>query len=72
MEKAFRKGLNDTKVRHKEAVRNEIWQVLGLGATCRQLFNAYADGQKPLDVEAYHKIDKIFKRYGVPQPWGKA
>lgn len=70
MIKAFRKGLREVRSKDVAKVREEIREVLGIGKSSRALLAKYIDGKMPLEVERYHAINDIFKRYGINNPWG--
>lgn len=67
--RSFRKGLAELKVKDAPAVKEEIKGILGI--TTKQSFARYADGKAPtLDVDKARRIEEVFARYGVFEPWG--
>lgn len=67
--KAFRKGLRNLKYKDYLPVKREIFRILGVSA--RQTFNAYADGERELDIDKYNRIAELFRANGVSDCWGK-
>lgn len=67
--KAFRKGLRELKYKDYLPVKREIFRILGISA--RQTFNAYADGERELDIDKYNSIAELFRINGVDDCWGK-
>lgn len=67
--KAFRKGLRELKYKDYLPVKREIFRILGISA--RQTFNAYADGERELDIDKYNSIEELFRINGVDDCWGK-
>jgi hypothetical protein len=69
--RSFRKGLAELKVKDVQTVKSGIKDILGVGS--KQSFARYADGKAPtLDVDKARRIEEIFARFGVTQPWGPA
>lgn len=68
--RAFRKGLRELKVKDAPAARAQILSILGV--TTKQSFAYYANGRaQTLDVEKARRIEEVFRRYGISDPWGK-
>lgn len=68
--KKFTKGLSELRICQSAAARAEIMEALGIRN--RVSFHHYAEGRKKLDVLVADKIERIFAKYDVAQPWGEA
>lgn len=69
--RSFRKGLAEIKFKDSQAVRAELKAILGV--TTKQALAHYANGRiKNLDVEKARRIEEVFAKYGVTDPWGGA
>lgn len=72
--RAFRNGLSvfdkeiDAIKGKRTALRNELMEVLGIKN--KVSFIHYADGKTKLDVLAADKVEAVFQKYGIQNPWG--
>lgn len=72
--RAFRKGLAaldmeiDAIKRKRMALRADLMGALGINN--RVSFCHYADGKTKLDKAVAIKVAKVFKKYGIDNPWG--
>ena len=66
--KKFKRGLGEVRVCQIAACREELMGALGV--TTLQALRNYAEGKRKLDVEVAAKIEIIFAKYGVTNPWG--
>ena len=67
--KALRKGLREIKVGDNKVFREKL--MLAIGCKTRVTLLKYINGKARLDVEVAHKIEQLFKDYGVVHPWGE-
>ena len=68
--KKFSKGLSELRICQNAAARAEIMEALGVNN--RVSLRNYAEGRIKLDVLVADKIERIFRKYDVHQPWGDA
>ena len=68
MDRSFRKGLREIKVKDAPEVREKIKEILGV--TTKQSLLNYAAGKVKLDVVKASQIEDLFKSYGVVNCWG--
>lgn len=68
VEKAFRKGLRELRVKDVAEVRGKLAAILGV--TTKQSLAKYSAGRGTLDVEKAAQIESLFKQYGVTNCWG--
>ena len=69
--RSFRKGLAELRVKDVPAVKAAIYNILGV--TTKQSFIRYASGRATtLDVDKARRIEELFIKYGVNEPWGPA
>jgi len=69
--RSFRKGLSELRVKDVPTVKAAIYNILGV--TTKQSFIRYASGRATtLDVDKARKIEELFIKYGVYEPWGPA
>lgn len=68
VEKAFRKGLRELRVKDVAEVRGKLAAILGV--TTKQSLAKYSAGRGTLDVEKAAQIERLFKEYGVANCWG--
>lgn len=67
---SFNKGLREVEHGKIPVIRKELTNALGI--SCRQAFYKYRDGKaKNLSVINKEVIERIFKAYGVSDPWGE-
>ena len=67
--RAFRKGLQEVKVKDLPKVRKELMEALGV--TSGASLSRYARGlNATLDIEKAKKIEAIFAEYGIENCWG--
>lgn len=64
----FRKGLLMLQVHQVQQVKKELMDALGIKS--RQWFKQYADGIVELTVSKAVKVEQVFNKYGVSDPWG--
>lgn len=69
VERAFRKGLQELRVKDVAEARAKIAAVLGV--TTKQSMTRYSLGRANLDVVKAAQIAEIFRQYGVENCWGK-
>lgn len=68
-DKAFLKGLSELKVKDLPEVREALYIILRV--TTPQSFRNYANGKvRNLDVDKARKIEALFAKYGIANPWG--
>ena len=67
--RAFRKGLNNVKVKDLPHVKERLMAILEV--TTPQSLRNYADGRiTTLDIEKAKQIEQLFASYGVADCWG--
>lgn len=67
--KAFKKGLDELKVKDLPEVRQSLFRILGI--TTMQSFRNYSNGKVlNLDVDKAKQIEALFASYGISNPWG--
>lgn len=67
--KAFKKGLDELKVKDLPEVRQALFRILGITTT--QSFRNYSNGKVlNLDVDKAKQIEALFSSYGISNPWG--
>lgn len=68
--KAFRRGLNNVRMKDYDAVTAGIMAILGV--TTRPALFYYVDGKnRTLDVDKARQIEELFLSYGITEIWGK-
>lgn len=67
--KAFKKGLDELKVKDLPDVKLALFRILGI--TTMQSFRNYSNGKvQNLDVDKAKQIEALFASYGISNPWG--
>lgn len=66
--KAFLKGLRELRVKDVDAARADIMAALEINNPVS--FRNYSKGLTTLDVAKAARIQEIFAKYGVRDPWG--
>lgn len=67
--KAFKKGLDELKVKDLPEVKRSLCRILGI--TTMQSFRNYSNGKVlNLDVDKAKQIEALFASYGISNPWG--
>jgi predicted transcriptional regulator len=66
---AFKRGINNTPIRHIRAVRKELMAALGI--TTRPALLARIKGDVEPKVSEVEKIEEVFARYGIVDVWGE-
>lgn len=68
IQRAFKKGLSELRVKDVAEVRAKIAEILGV--TTKQSMTRYSFGRVTLDVEKAARIEEVFRAYGVKDCWG--
>ncbi len=64
----FQKGLNNILVKHLKPVKQQITQILGVKNPVS--FQRYRRGLSEPSKSKAEAIERLFKQYGVDDPWG--
>lgn len=65
----FKRGINNTPIRHIRAVRQELMAALGI--TTRPALLARIKGDVEPKVSEVEKIEAVFEKYGIVDIWGE-
>ena len=66
--KAFLKGLRELRVMDVESCKADIMAALEINNPVS--FRNYSRGLNGLDVDKFARIQAVFAKYGVKDPWG--
>jgi hypothetical protein len=65
----FCKGYGQLQIKDEDSVYKELW--VALGVSSRAAFSQYRKGKIEPKASQAEAVEKVFKKYGIKEIWGK-